>query len=324
MKPFHFAFALCGAVPVAALVFWAGGGQTSPAPVNGPWNRPLEERRADPFPRTFWNAAGDRVVVEEPARRIVSGTVFTDALLLRICPPARVRSLHQLSTDVRYSAVAAESKAFPHHHRGGAEEILALSPDFVIVSSFSREDTRRLLSRTGCPVLRFQGFSSVADIQNNMRAFGYMIGCDDATAQLVDEMDATLDLAAVGRAQRRAWRTLHYEAGRTSGSDTTYDSLLRWVGANNAALALGIVGSQAIAAEQVLALDPDALVVGVVPGGEDAAMRGLEQVPGFESLTSIRERRVVFVPAGWLQSTSHHLAKAAMRIAETLDEWGSP
>jgi len=324
LKPFHFAFALCAAVPVAALLFHAAAGDGPSKPIDGPWNRPLDQRRADPFPRTFSNHAGDCVVVDAPAQRIVSGTVFTDALLLRICPPTRVLALHHLSTDVRYSPVAAESGEFTAHHRGSPEEILALSPDLVILSSFSREETRRLLSRTGCPVLRFQGFASVEDIQSNMRAFGYMIGRDEEAERLVDEMNATLDQAAAGRSNRRAWRLLLYEAGRTAGSGTTFDSLMNWVGASNAALELALVGSQGVAPEQVLALDPDALVVGVVPGGEDAAMRGLEQTPGFQSLAAVRAGRVVFVPAGRLLSTSHHLARAATRISEVLDEWGSP
>jgi ABC-type Fe3+-hydroxamate transport system substrate-binding protein len=324
VKPHHLVFALCVTLPLAVLVFWVGVSGAAPLRTDGPWDRPLGERRFDPFPREFHNASGDTVLVPRPPQRIVSGTVFGDALLLRTCPPQRILALHHLSTDRRYSPVAEASAAFPRHHGGGAEEILALAPDLVIVSSFSRRETRQLLGRHGCAVLRFEEFASVADIQSNMRALGYVLDLDEPTEGLLAEMNATLDRVAAGRGKRGAWRVLHYDAGRTSGPGSTFDSLLDYVGAANAATSLGISGSQSVAPEQVLALDPDALVMGVVPGGEAEAMQGLAQTPGFAALKAVRDRRVAFVPAGWLQATSHELASAALRIAEILDEWGRP
>ena len=312
------------ALPVTALVFCQqlGGGPARPR--DGAWNRPLAERSADPFPRRFVNGAGESVEIAAPPRRIVSATVVSDAVLLEICPPERIHALHALSKDPRYSPVAEASAAFPRHLGGEAEEILAAEPDLVVVSSFSRKEMRNLLSRDGCAVLRFLGFASVEDIQNNIRALGYAIGADAAAERLVEQMDVRLAAVESDREARRPWRLLHYAGGYTSGSDTTFDSLLQRVGAQNVARELGISGSRAIQPEEVLIRDPDALVIGVEPGGEDRVAERLGQMPGFAHLEALRRGRLVLVPNAWLLSTSHHVAHAAETIAATLDRWGTP
>ena len=309
------------AVPVAAFAIWAGSDRTAAKPVQGAWTRPLAERRADPFPRTFVNAAGESVQIEAPPQNIVSSTVFSDAILLEICPAERIRALHKTSTDDRYSPVHDESAAFPRHHGGSPEEIFLLEPDLVIVSSFSRKETRDLLSKHGCPVLRFMGFDSVEDIQNNIRAVGYVLGLDDQAERLVERMQESLDGIARGREARVDWRVMYFCAGRITGIDTTFESLLDYVGAHNVAADMGIVGSRPIHAESVLIHDPPVVILPVPSGGEEKAREAFVKLPGFETLQAVRNDRILFVPAGWIQSTSHHAARAAEHIAEVLDSW---
>jgi ABC-type Fe3+-hydroxamate transport system substrate-binding protein len=69
-------------------------------------------------------------------------------------------------------------------------------------------------------------------------------------------------------------------------------------------------------------LSPDALVIGVPPGGEAAARRRLQQLSSLRNLRAVREDRIVCVPNNLFLSTSHHLAGAAERIAAVLDGWG--
>jgi iron complex transport system substrate-binding protein len=290
-----------------------------------PWRRPLEQRRHDPFPRRFVNAAGEEVWIQVPPQRIVSGTVFSDAVLLDACPRERIAALHVLSKDPRYSPVAVESQRFPRHVSGNPEEILRLEPDLVILSSFSREETRSLHAGPRCAVVRFFGFTSVGEIQDNLRALGYVLGLDDRVAELERAMDATLARVAEGRERRRRWRVLLYEANRTAGRHTTFGSLLTgWVGARNAADDLGIAETRSLESEQILAADPDALVLAAVPGEEGDVERTLRQHPVLSSLRAVKRGRLVFVPSGALQATSHHVAAAAQRIAEALDRWGTP
>lgn len=305
------------------IVWWgthAAGRQDAAAP----WTRPLAERAGSPYPRVYVGALGERTVLPAPPVRIVSATVASDAVLLAICPRERILALHRLSRDPRYSPVARESAAFGRHVGGDPEEILALEPDLVLLSSFSREETRSLYTSRGCAVVRLPGASSLADVESNLRALGWVLGLDADAERLVAEMRAKLDRLAEGRARRRTWRVLLYAGDRTAGLGTTFDDLLRAVGARNAAAELGLEGSCRIDPEQILLADPDVLVVPCVPGEEQEAVRGIDNIELLARLRAVRDGRVVPVPAGILQSTSHHVADAAVRIARALDRFGSP
>ncbi len=293
-------------------------------PQQGAWTRPVAERERDPFPRTFVNADGEVAHIAAAPQRIVSATVFSDAVLLDICPADRLAAVLELSSDARYSPVAAAAAAFPRRIGGAPEEILAAAPDLVVVAGFSRKEVRNLLGGEGCAVLRFLGFDDIGAIQNNIRALGYAVGLDRAAEGLVAEMAAELAAAANGREGRADWRLLHYASGFTSGTGTTFDALLAVVGATNAAAELSVRSFQAIAPEQVLILDPDALVVGVEPAGEAAVREQLLQLPGFAALRALQRDRLLLVPNALLLSTSHHVAQAATHIAAALDDWGNP
>lgn len=325
MKPSSFLLPLVlVTVPFAAMAIWIRSRRPPTAPVAGPWTRPLAERQGDPFPRFFENAAGERVLVREPPQRIVSATIFSDAVLLDCCPPERILALHRISKDPRCSPVADRSRRFSRHIDGAPEEILALDPDLVIVSSFTRKETLDLLGRGGCAVVRLQGFSSVDQVADNIRALGYLLGLDDAAEKLVRGMHRALDEVAARRRQRSAWRVLLYEAGKTAGRDTLFGSLLAYVGARNVADELGIHGTSGIGPDQILAADPDVLVLGAAPGKEREIRERLRLLPGMDATRAYRTDRLLFVPSAWLLSTSHHVARAAQAIAETLDRWKKP
>jgi iron complex transport system substrate-binding protein len=297
------------------------------APVRGeaPWRRRLELRAADAFPRAFTTARGERVVIAAPPRRIVSATGFSDAVLLAICPRERIAALHALSKDPKWSPVAEESRGFPRHTTGDPEQILACGPDLVILASFSREETRTLLARARRTCVTFERFDSLTDVEDNVRALGWLTGLDAPAEALVDGMRATLARLAGGRERRRAWRVLYWnELRTTAGTATTFDDLLAAVGARNTAAEHGVRGSSPISSEQALAWDPDALVVGAEPGKEDQARAQVLQDPALASLRSVRNGRILFVPNAELQATCHHVVRAAERIAQALDRWGNP
>ena len=141
---------------------------------------------------------------------------------------------------------------------------------------------------------------------------------------MVSTMRERFAKVAENAEKRRAWRLLHLEGGRTSGLLTTFHDLVELTGASNVGAELEISGSLPIDVERVLLADPDALVIEVVPGQESEARERLRQTPGFAALRALQKDRIIMVPAGVLQSTSHHVAGAAEFLAAALDRWGEP
>ena len=93
-------------------------------------------------------------------------------------------------------------------------------------------------------VVRLHQVNSIQDIQNNIRALGYVLGLDDEAERVVSGMQATLKSVAQGRDRRSDWRVMYFCAGRITGTNTTFESLLGYVGAHNVAADMAIVGSR--------------------------------------------------------------------------------
>jgi cobalamin transport system substrate-binding protein len=292
--------------------------------VDARWNRPLGVRVDDPFPRTFTNLQGESYVIASPPMRIASSTLFTDAVLLAICPKGRIAALHEVSKKPMFSPVAQESQAFPRHLTPNPESVLAVRPDLVFLASFSNKKMQQLVSGANRTVIRLHHFQSIAGVQQSIRAVGYITDLDREAERLVETMQARLDAVAKGKEKRRAWRVLSWVDGFAAGRDTIFDDVLSYVGATNLAAEAGLVGARRVGLERVLAMKPDALVIGVLPGQEEQARRKLLRLNGMASLSAVQRKRIVFVPNCLLLSTTHHLAGAVEVIARTLDRWGQP
>ena len=291
----------------------------------GRWLLPLAERKHDPFPRTFWDQYGSEIVIPAPPERIASATVFTDAVLLDFCPRDRIAALSAKSKESEFSPVAKESQGFPKHITADPETILWVDPDLVFLSSFSDRATLRLVGSGRRQVVRLHRFNSIADIQNNIRAVGYLLGLDSKAEARVADMSARLQrIQRSARSRGAVWRALSWSGGYVAGDNTIFNDLLAYAGATNVATEKGVSGHTAVAAERILDWNPDALVVAVRPGGEDAVRKLIKQSAALRLLPAVRKDHIVFVPSALLLSTSHHVVGAAEVIAKQLNEWGKP
>lgn len=292
--------------------------------IDGPWSRPLEERRKDPFPRSFPVRPGVEIEIPAAPQRIVAGSVLTAEVLLAAGAADRIAAIHRTAMDLRYSAVADEVRSFPRHTTGDPEDILSHEPDLVLTDSFTKAETQMLLEAAGVTVLRTATFNSLADLQNNMRAIGYATGLDSEVEALIQTMQAELEEVAAGNERRRGWRVLDLNAAMyTSGKGSTLDDLLKYVGARNVATENAVGEYLRVDVEQVLGWDPDVLIVPAAAEEQDAEKQRILQDPGLRVLRCVQEDRILFVPGALLGSTSHHVAEAARLIAERLDLWGS-
>jgi iron complex transport system substrate-binding protein len=83
------------------------------------------------------------------------------------------------------------------------DEILALRPDLVVGFSDLQADLARELALRGVPVW-IQNQRSVAEILQNVRVLGAMVGLADAAARLADELEAHVrDVAARAASSRK-------------------------------------------------------------------------------------------------------------------------
>jgi iron complex transport system substrate-binding protein len=236
--------------------------------------------------------------------RIVSQAVLADEILWALGPSVRSRvvGVSRMVDDGRYSPIAGVWPEDVARVDSRAEAVLAHAPELVILASFSAAETRTMLERAGVALVTIERMDGFADYRQAVRAVGRGVGDPDAAERLVADFDARLD--RLERApEHDAPALLGWNDGNIAGAGTTFDDETRAAGGRNVASERGVTGHARISTEQLLAWDPEWLVVpcGELPCGE--AERAITDHALLGVLGAARERRVVAVPSRVLYST---------------------
>jgi len=245
-----------------------------------------------------------------PPRRIVSLNLCADQHLLALADRGQIAALTSLSRDPSMSAGAATARTLPVS-RGGAEDVLMLRPDLLIVAPGWRPDTLAQLRKRGIAVLDLPPAESYAAITAQTRAVAAAIGHPDRGEALVRRMDA--DLARVDRGAGRGRVAAYYQRrGFLTGTGTLVDELMRRVGLRNLAARLGKPVLARVGLEAMALARPDYLVV------ESATDRVVDQ--GTELLHHPLIGRIprLRVPEAWTVCGGPAYVRAAQSLATQL------
>lgn len=240
--------------------------------------------------------------------RIVSANLCADRLVLRLAPRERVLSVSHLARDPALSPVAAAADGL-HANRGGAEEILALRPDLVLLGPFAPRGGAALLRKLGMAVHEVPLAKDLAGARRAIRELAARLGVAERGEALVASLDARLGALLVARPQMRIV-SLH-AGGWVAGAGTPADAVLSQLGLVNAPAFAGTVGYGRLDVEAVLALAPGLIAVerAQTPGASAA-----DTLLGHPALRAASARQVD-VPARAWACPDDGLLEAASMIA---------
>lgn len=277
------------------------------------------------FPRTLTDSTGQALTLAAPPRRIVSQTLGTDEILFAICPRDRIVGLSALARDAKYSNITREADASNIPKAYSPEDILRLKPDLIFVASYSRAETVELLRASGAPVFRFAAFERIEDLFDNVTIVGRATGEEAAAAALLTTARQRL-VAARARvpAGQPAPRVLSLDSSNTTaGANTLFDDVVTHAGAINLAAEKGVKGFGQVSSEQVLAWQPDYIVIGVDEGQEETARQALARDPAIGATRAVRAGRVIGLSNRRLLTTSHYIVDTVEGMVDALHGAGA-
>ena len=272
------------------------------------------------FPKRLIDPSGIPQTLAEPPGRILSGVLASDEILTALVPPERLAGVTYLVDEPGLSEVARLLPPDLPRLHGEAETMLALQPDLVVLASYTRATTIRLLASAGVPVVRFQWYRSFTDIMNSIRTLAAAVGAEDNGARLVADMKRRI-VEVEGRAQHLALpRVLYYGGGGYSaGRDTLIDAMITLGGGHNVARDVNLQGQGRLPLEVAVSLRPEVILVSQwerLTGGNRAAV--FLHHPVWAEVPAVREGRVYGINGAWLSSVSHYSVKALEAIAQVL------
>lgn len=254
---------------------------------------------------------------DQVPQRIVSVNIASDEILLALVPE-RLIAVSVLADDPEVSAVVREARAIPVRVKADAERIVDLRPDLVVIGGHSFHVASQL-RQLGLRVVTIEGFESIGWIEQLVRTLGQAAGAPARAERLVAEMRERLQKVEERVAARPRPRVLTYApSGYTDGRRTILDDVIRVAGGDNVAAALGIVGGRQISLEQVIAADPDAIVMSASRRWAPGFQSEFFAHPALRTVRAVRDGRVHQLSGRLMITASHHIAETVEALAARL------
>jgi iron complex transport system substrate-binding protein len=256
-------------------------------------------------------------------QRIASRTVLSDEILWALGEPVRERvvGISPMVDDPRYSSIAERWPASVPRLGRNPEELLATGADLVIVASFSDAEYRAAIA-DHTRLLVLDDFSGFAAYLTNLEQIGAAVGADPEQIALLrrrfEDRVTELERARPPEAERPT--VIAWDHGHVPAKTTSFDDAASAAGFRNLASERGLVGHPRLDTEQLVAWDPQWLVIGCGEHSCEHARELLIEQPGFEHLRAVRDDHVITIEGPWLASVGEGMLELAARMQARLIE----
>lgn len=274
------------------------------------------------FPRVVKMADGTNVNIPNKPNRIVSLTLGNDEILCALVDEKRIVGLSRFSHDDANSHVAEQARRINSFVDRNAEQIVSLQPDLILAARYTKIDLKGILAQAKLPILITTDFRNFSEIEANITLVGQAVGEEAKATTVVNEMRQKL---ATARSQLRpentGLRILYLAPSNfTAGADTPINQLLTAAGLKNAAADSGVKGNVKTAAEQILQINPDVILVATGYTRDRGFRQLLESDPQLATLKAIKEKRIIELPARNVLTVSQHMADAVQALVEAVNQ----
>ena len=238
----------------------------------------------------------------EAPRRVVSMNLCTDQIAMLVAAPGQLVSVSYLAARPDVSLMSAETAGLTINH-GLAEEILRLDPDLVISGTYTRRATVNMLRRLGRRVEEFAPANGFADIRENVRRMGELLGREGQAARLIAAFDAEAAALAAAPPGEGAPVLGSFGANSyTTGGGTLENEIVGAAGLRHLGEELAITGTTRLPLEALVLADPDYVLLWERSLGDPSRAAEILRHPVLDARFG-RERRVSADSRAWICGT---------------------
>ncbi len=289
--------------------------------------RPAARRAPAAYPLTLKDDTGRTVRIPHRPTRILSLTLGTDEMLLSMVSPKRIIGLDYYSTNPTYSNIVAKVKQARIKPVGSAaglpsaEALIKMRPDLVLTADYTNQKVVRQLQAAGIPVYEFTTFSSIAQIESHILILGRMVGDEAKARAMVADMNRQL-AALRQKAPKRRLTVAYYSYGDVAGRNTTVNNIIADAGGVNAASKVN--GWAQVSVEQLLAMNPDVIIVPNDSGAARAQLKQFLATRGVSALRAVREHHVYTAPDAQLSDVAQYITLGVRDVEQMLTAAARP
>ena len=265
------------------------------------------------------------VRLDAAPQRILALSLGHDEMLLALVPRDRFAGVGPFAANPTYSNVADQVAGMATVH-SGVENVLAMQPDLVVVSKYTKADMVALIKEAGVPVMRSALENSAAGNIPNILLLGYLLGVEERALELVAEIEGRLAVVTErvpdpGDPARPVVLAIARFAESTSaaGDGSTEGGIIEAAGGVNAAARDGIVSHQSVSVESIAAMNPDVILITQPADSGGTELR--DDLLGYRALAgvpAIADRQVFVADPRYYTTLSHWNVRGIEETARLL------
>lgn len=248
-------------------------------------------------------------------QRIISTSIMTDRILLELVEPKRILALSQAVTFPIHLAMRAQGKPLING-LGPIENILALHPDLVLMTSIGSMGYTRQLREAGLMVIELGELHGLRTFRSMVTRLGLLLNESHAAKEYLIDFEGNLERIKLRRGSHRKVPGLYLSTlggglqGGTIG--TSFHDVLESAGVSDVA-ANRFQGWPTYTAEILLSLKPQVIVTYEGMGESLCRNQGLYHLPACKGQGAIVE-----LPEALLNDPGALIVEAADRLSQAV------
>ncbi len=277
------------------------------------------------FPMTVTDDAGSKITLQSKPQNIISLTLGTDEMLLKLVDKSRIKAVTYLADDKGISNISEEVKSISNKlDSDNAEKVIALQPDLVIVADYTKKEFVQQLLDAKLTVFKVRTPNSIDEVKRVITNLAQLTGekakGTELNSWIDDKLKAVSDKLSALKPEQKLSIMDYTEMGSTSGKGTNFDDIVTRAGLINVASKAGLEGWPQLSKEKIVTFDPDIIVVpSWTYDKNNSTEKIIEKIKGDKSLASlkaIKNNRIITSNYLHMSSVSQNMALAVEDMAK--------
>tara|TARA_Y100000817_G_scaffold37251_1_gene25646 strand:+ start:5115 stop:5786 length:672 start_codon:yes stop_codon:yes gene_type:complete len=147
-------------------------------------------------------------------------------------------------------------------NHGTAEEVIALSPDLVVTTSFGFRPTISILKKLGYPVLELPIAKNLDDVSTNLVLLASAIGDNEITQAVIGQFNREVSSQTVPLNSQLPLFVSYEANGWTMGENSLTNNVAQMAGFETIGSRLDFSGGLKVDLEKLLTIKPDLIELG--------------------------------------------------------------
>lgn len=240
-------------------------------------------------------------------QKVVSLNLCTDQLALSMLTPAQLKGVSFNAADPALSLVAGVAVEYPQL-KGSMEEMASIQPDMVLLGKGQNPQLQRWLKDKSIPFIALPHANSIEQVQQQVAEVAAALGHEDYALNLRARQNVVIGQSKLPQRNMRV--AMYYPRGFTDGRGTLIHELISRMGGRNVAAEQGEKGMKYLSLEELVAKQPDVLIIPLYEYDVISQAEKLSQHPALKGMKA----HVVPLPGQYL--TCPHLGLEA--VANTI------